>query len=214
MFTGIIEEIGKIKEIVNKGKTLELNISAAEITSKINNGDSIAVNGVCLTVTYFDKSGFRADVSPETYKITNLRYLKFNDSVNLETALTLSKPLGGHIVSGHVDKIAKILKVENITDFIKITVEIPAGLRKYMIQKGSIAVDGISLTINEVSDNSFNLMIIPHTLKNTTLLFKKVGDYVNLEVDIVGKYVENFLKFNENKGAGGITEDFLRKHGF
>jgi riboflavin synthase len=214
MFTGIIEEIGKIKEIVNKGKTLELNISAAEITSKINNGDSIAVNGVCLTVTYFDKSGFRADVSPETYKITNLRYLKFNDSVNLETALTLSKPLGGHIVSGHVDKIAKILKIENITDFIKITVEIPAGLRKYMIQKGSIAVDGISLTINEVSDNSFNLMIIPHTLKNTTLLFKKVGDYVNLEVDIVGKYVENFLKFNENKGAGGITEDFLRKHGF
>ncbi len=216
MFTGIIEEIGKVKEILNNGKSLQLNIFAKEITKKIVNGDSIAVNGVCLTVTSFDETSFKADVSPETFRITGLKNLKINDYVNLETALTLSKPLGGHIVSGHIDSTGKILNIEKIEDFTKFTIEIPSNLRKYMIKKGSIAIDGISLTINEIFNNSFNLMIIPHTLNNTTLVFKKPGDYVNIEVDIIGKYIENFLTFDSKikKESSGITEDFLRKHGF
>ncbi len=215
MFTGIIEEVGKIKEIINKSNSLELYIIAEKIVSKIANGDSVAVNGVCLTVTSFNSSGFKADVSPETYKVTNLKNLKIDDFVNLETALTLSKPLGGHIVSGHVDAIAKIEKIEREGNFTKIFIEIPFGLRKYMIQKGSVAIDGISLTINDISEKSFNVMIIPHTLGNTTLPFKKVGDYLNIEVDILGKYVENLLKYNDKiENKSNITEEFLMKHGF
>ncbi len=214
MFTGIIEEVGKIKDILKTGNTLILNIFSEKITKKINIGDSISVNGVCLTVTSFTDTNFKADVSPETFNITNLKYLKINDKVNLETALTLSKPLGGHIVAGHVDGISKILKKEQIENFIKISIEIPEGFRKYMIEKGSIAIDGISLTINSIKNNFFNIMVIPHTLENTNLLFKKAGDFVNIEVDIIGKYVENFIKFNEKNVSSKITEDFLKKHGF
>ena len=217
MFTGIIEEIGEIKNIFNKGKSLELTVFAPVISKKIALGDSVAVNGICLTVTDFSKDIFKTDVSPSTFEITTLKFLKVHSKVNLELALTLSKPLGGHIVSGHVDGVSKILKKEQIDEFVKFTFDIPKGLRRYLIKKGSIAIDGISLTINDLTDDSFEIMIIPQTLENTTLILKNAGDLVNIETDIIGKYVENFVKIDENgKGRDkkDITVEFLREHGF
>jgi riboflavin synthase len=213
MFTGIIEEVGTVKSIVNKGNSLSLTILCNKILTNIHKGDSIAVNGVCLTVTSFSGSEFKADVSPETFKITNLKFLQPSSKVNLEPALTLSKPLGGHIVSGHIDSVAKILSIRKIEDFLKITVGISSELRKYMVQKGSVAIDGISLTINELNDIDFNVMIIPHTIANTTLVLKKEGDFVNIETDVIAKYVENFVSAYKG-GDKGITADFLAKHGF
>ena len=213
MFTGIIEEVGTVKSIINRGDALKLTVIAENILKNINLGDSIAVNGVCLTVTSFSDSEFLVDVSPETFKITNLKFLRPNSKVNLEPALTLSKPLGGHIVSGHIDSIARIISIINVKNFLKINFEISFDLRKYMVEKGSIAIDGISLTINELNDNVFNVMIIPHTLLNTTLPLKKEGDYVNIETDIISKYIGNFVSVYKNKPKG-ITGEFLAKHGF
>ena len=213
MFTGIIEEVGIVKSIINRGDALKLTIIAEKTVKNIRPGDSISVNGVCLTVTSFTDTEFLVDVSPETFRITNLKFLKPHSKVNLEPALTLSKPLGGHIVSGHIDATAKIISVSNIKNFLKMSFEIPYNLRKYMVEKGSIAIDGISLTINELNDNVFNVMIIPHTLLNTTLPEKKEGDWVNIETDIISKYIENFVSVY-NKEAKGITGEFLAKHGF
>jgi riboflavin synthase len=213
MFTGIIEEVGIIKTIINKGNSLKLTIFSNKIIKQINLGDSVAVNGVCLTVTFFDENTFSVDVSPETYNLTSLKFLKQHSKVNLETALTLSKPLGGHIVSGHVDGIGKILSITPFNDFLQINISIPTGLRKYMIKKGSITVDGISLTINNISNKDFSLMIIPHTMLNTTLVDKKVGDYVNIEVDLIAKYIENFVR-KYNTVEDNITKEFLSMHGF
>lgn len=212
MFTGIIEEVGTIKNILHKGNNLQLSIAADKILKDISLGDSISVNGVCLTVTRFTESYFNVDVSPETYNITNLKFLKTFSKVNLEPALTLSKPLGGHIVSGHVDAVGKIISVKKINEFLEIVVEFPEKIGKYMIEKGSIAIDGISLTINALSKNSLSLMIIPHTLGNTTLIEKKVGEIVNIEVDLIAKYIENFVKKYNNKN--GISKEFLSLHGF
>ncbi len=213
MFTGIIEEVGTVKNIASKGNSLTLTILSNNTVKKIKNGDSVAVNGVCLTVTSFNDREFKVDVSPETYKVTNLHFLHTGSKVNLETALTLSKPIGGHIVSGHVDGVAKIISISNIENFLKITINFSSDLRKYMIKKGSITVDGVSLTINDLNNSDFSVMIIPHTVSNTTLPLKKEGDYVNIEVDIISKYVENFVSLEKNNDSG-ITSDFLLKHGF
>jgi len=213
MFTGIIEEVGTVKNIASKGESLTLTILSNNTVKKIKNGDSVAVNGVCLTVTSFNDREFKVDVSPETYKVTNLHFLHTGSKVNLETALTLSKPIGGHIVSGHVDAVAKIISLSNIENFLKITINFSSDLRKYMIKKGSITVDGVSLTINDLNNSDFSVMIIPHTVSNTTLPLKKEGDYVNIEVDIISKYVENFVSLEKNNDSG-ITSDFLLKHGF
>ncbi len=213
MFTGIIEEVGTVKNIASKGNSLTLTILSNNTVKKIKNGDSVAVNGVCLTVTSFNDREFKVDVSPETYKVTNLHFLHTGSKVNLETALTLSKPIGGHIVSGHVDAVAKIISLSNIENFLKITINFSSDLRKYMIKKGSITVDGVSLTINDLNNSDFSVMIIPHTVSNTTLPLKKEGDYVNIEVDIISKYVENFVSLEKNNDSG-ITSDFLLKHGF
>ena len=216
MFTGIIENVGTIKNIANKGSNMEIIISSPDLTEKMQIGDSIAVNGVCLTATNITDTLFKVDVSPSTFQVTTLKYLNIQSKVNLELALTLSKPLGGHIVTGHVDGISEILKKEHSENFVKFLFQIPEELKKYIIRKGSIAIDGISLTINELYDNTFEIMIIPHTLSNTTLNSKNVGDIVNIETDIIGKYVENFMRNNYEQGIikKDITIDFLRKHGF
>ncbi len=214
MFTGIIEELGKVVNIIRKTNSLYLEIEAPEIVKNSNIGDSICVNGVCLTVTEFIENSFKVDVSPETFERTNLKFLKSGSYVNLERALTLSKPLGGHIVTGHVDGIGKIISINKLKDFVEIIIEFPENLRKYLVEKGSIAIDGISLTINKIFDNKFSLMIIPHTLNMTNLKNVFIGYFVNIEVDIIGKYVENMLKYDNKINNKGINIDFLQKHGF
>ena len=212
MFTGIIEEVGKVINILRKVNSLNIEIEAPETVKSTKLGDSISVNGVCLTVTKLTENSFLADVSPETYEKTNLKFFKTGSYVNLEKSLTLSKPLGGHIVTGHVDDMGKILSINELRDFFEIVVQFPQNLRKYIVEIGSIAINGISLTVNKISKNNFSLMIIPHTLKETNLKYCKIGDFVNIEVDIIGKYVENMLKFNDKKE--NLSLDFLRQHGF
>ncbi len=212
MFTGLIEEVGEILRIEKKEKSLTLEIEANKLINKINKGDSISVNGVCLTATIVNGNSFRADVSPETFEKTNLKFLKPKTKVNLETSLTLNKPLGGHIVLGHVDGIGKVISKNRLQEFYEFIIDFPSELRKYMVEKGSIAINGISLTINKIYGNSISLMIIPHTFENTNLKYLNSGDFVNIEVDIIGKYVENMLKFN--KSSNGISMEFLKKYGF
>jgi len=217
LFTGIIEEIGQVKGVLKLADSLQIMISASEILKNVSLGDSIAVNGVCLTITSYDSNSFTADVSPETYRVTNLKDIKIGSKVNLESALTLSKFLGGHIVSGHIDFVSRILKKELLSQFVRFSFEVAEGMRKYFISKGSVAIDGVSLTVNSVTDNEFDVMIIPHTLSNTILNFKSAGDYVNVESDIIGKYVENFLRYGDKTKIDkkdDLTEDFLKKHGF
>ncbi len=212
MFTGIIEEVGKVVNVIKETNSLKLDIEAPKTVKSINLGDSICVNGVCLTATYFDNRLFSADVSPETFNRTNLKYLKNGSLVNLEKSLTLSKPLGGHIVTGHVDAIGKIISIKKMFNFTEFIIEFPIELRKYIVEKGSIAINGISLTVNNIEGNKISLMIIPHTIEETNLKNTNIGEIVNIEVDIIGKYVENMLKF-DNKDKK-LNIDFLRKHGF
>ena len=212
MFTGIIEEVGKVVNVIKETNSLKLDIEAPKTVKNINLGDSICVNGVCLTATYFDNRLFSADVSPETFNRTNLKYLKNGSFVNLEKSLTLSKPLGGHIVTGHVDATGKIIFIKKMFNFTEFIIEFPIELRKYIVEKGSIAINGISLTVNNIEGNKISLMIIPHTIEETNLKNTNIGEIVNIEVDIIGKYVENMLKF-DNKDKE-LNIDFLRKHGF
>ena len=212
MFTGIIEEIGKVLNLYRKINSLNIEIEAFDTVKESKLGDSICVNGVCLTVTKLTEKSFFADVSPETYEKTNLKFLKSGSYVNLEKSLTLSKPLGGHIVTGHIDDMGKILAINELRDFYEIIIQFPENLRKYIVEKGSIAINGISLTVNKINGNNISLMIIPHTLKETNLKYCKAGDFVNIEVDIIGKYVENMLKYNDKKS--NINIEFLKQHGF
>lgn len=219
MFTGIIEEIGTVKSIKSKVITIE----ADKIFEDLKLGDSVAVNGTCLTVSSFSNKIFNADITYETLNRTNLGNLKSGFKVNLERALTLNGRLGGHIVSGHVDGIGIIKSISRNSKDIILTVEVPFDLMKYIIEKGSVAVDGISLTIAEVNKNNFSIALIPHTFKETSLYYKKEGDKVNIENDIIGKYVEKLLFFNntnnneeiKNKSANSnINMEFLIKNGF
>jgi len=194
MFTGIIEEVGKVKSVVQKGKARVFAISSEKLLNDIKIGDSVAVNGVCLTVFEKLNEYFKVEAVEETIKKTNLGNLKTGDRVNLELSLKLGDRLGGHIVLGHVDTtgvIENILKLKNSWIF---EIKFPIEFRKYIIPKGSIAVDGISLTIAEVDDGKFKVSIIPFTWENTNLKFKRSGDRVNLEFDFFGKYIESFLK--------------------
>ncbi len=194
MFTGIIEELGSVKGVRRQSDGMRLSVSAKVIMDGMQKGDSIAVNGACLTVTEFDRSSFTADVSGETVKRTNLGKLRTGDRVNLERPMKLSDRLGGHMVSGHVDGIGIIRGLEKRGGISVFTFEAPSEVQRYIIVKGSVAIDGISLTVNEVKGNRFTVTIIPHTAEMTTLGFKKTGDAVNLESDMIGKYVENFLR--------------------
>lgn len=188
MFTGIVEEVGKIIKI--EGKSFE--IKGDIVTTDISNGDSIAVNGACLTVTNIENSIFTVDVTPETLSRTNLGELKNFDEVNLERSMTLGGRMGGHLVQGHVDCVCSVNSIEIIENQSLVSIELPIPVKKYIVEKGYVAIDGISLTVVKKSDAIFSVAVIPYTLSNTVLKNRKKGDLLNLEVDIIAKYIEGF----------------------
>ncbi len=217
MFTGIIEEVGKIVKIEKRGEGYRLAIQASTVLTDVQLGDSIAVNGICLTVTSFTSNIFTVDAVPETVRKTNLSLLSRGSFVNLERAMKAGGRFGGHFVAGHIDGIGTITgrQVEHNAIILSIS---PADLEllKYIIPKGSIAIDGISLTIMNVDDAEFNLSIIPHTMEQTTLINKTIGDQVNLEGDMIGKYIERFVTFQTQGQAKSsrLDEQFLKDNGF
>lgn len=208
MFTGLVAELGTVQRLDRQGESYHLTVSAVKVMQNLKIGDSVAVNGACLTVVDMHDSVFTADVMPETVRLTNIGSLHGGDKVNLERTLRLCDGLDGHIVSGHVEGLGTIIsrRPEGIANVVEIVAE--ARLLRYILPKGSIAIDGISLTVTAVTDSSFSVAIIPHTAKETTLGFKGVGDKVNLETDIIGKYVERLL----NTGAYGKSEKQLDKN--
>ncbi len=212
MFTGIIEELGTVKSVVKGRNSATLKIGAEKITDGLNLGDSVAVNGVCLTVTAFDASGFTAEVMAETLKKSSLGRLKSGGRVNLERAMRLGDRLGGHLVAGHVDATGIIKSAVREDIATVFTIDAPEEILRYVINKGSIAIDGISLTVVDYDKNSFRVSIIPHTASMTTLGFKKPGDTVNLEADMLAKFVERLL--GDRAGTGGIDKEFLFRNGF
>ncbi|RKY03847.1 riboflavin synthase [Candidatus Poribacteria bacterium] len=211
MFTGLVEEMGRV-EIVRRGRIVELFISASKVVEDLRVGDSIAVNGACLTATRVEPNGFWAELSPETISRTTLGQLRPGDPVNLERPLRLGDRLGGHLVLGHVDEVGVILGMREMGGSKVMSVRVsPQGMR-YIVEKGSVCVDGVSLTVAAVGESSFEVALIPHTLAVTTLGLRKPGDEVNVEFDIIGKYVERLL--GRGRGEEGITVEFLREHGF
>ena len=212
MFTGIVEEIGTVKKIA-RGQKAYLEIQADKIFSDIHIGDSIAVNGVCLTVTGFSGKVFTADVMNETFSRSSLGSLKTGSHVNLERAMSANGRFGGHIVSGHIDGTGKITNIKKDGNAVWYKISADENIIKYTVEKGSIAIDGISLTVARVEKDNFSVSIIPHTSEETILSEKKAGDTVNLENDIIGKYVERFLNFDKTEKSN-ITRDFLAKYGF
>ena len=216
MFTGIIEGVGKVCTLRQRGDSIEISISSDFDLEKTNVGDSISVNGCCLTVTSRLGKQFWADVSGETLSVSTFHSISVGKAVNLERALQVGGRLGGHIVSGHVDGVGKVYDIKRLSGYSEFFIEIPRNLSRYIVEKGSIAIDGVSLTVNRCAESGFSVMIIPHTNLNSTFSTLKVGDEVNLEVDIIGKYVEKltFLDSEEYKKGSAITEEFLKKHGF
>ena len=206
MFTGIIEEVGQIISISGDS----LTIGAEIVTKGLTLGDSINVNGICLTVTQFDRDSFCADIMAETFIRTALRYLKSGDPVNLESAATLQKPLGGHLVQGHIDDIGEIEAINHRDDTVEFRICANPPLMRYIVEKGFIALDGISLTVVSCDGGGFTVSIVKFTWVNTRLNKLQKGDKVNLEVDIIAKYVEKFT----SKERGLIDIEFLKEHGF
>ena len=202
MFTGLVAELGTVQRLARQGSSYHLTVGAKKVLADLKIGDSVAVNGACLTVVRMDEGGFTADVMPETVRLTNIGSLQPGSKVNLERTLRLCDGLDGHIVSGHVEGLGTISEQRPEGIAVVVTIATPPELLKYIIKKGSIAIDGISLTVTEVTDTSFSVSLIPHTAKETTLGFKKVGDSVNLETDILGKYVERMLTWNKQTQAG------------
>jgi riboflavin synthase len=211
MFTGIIEEIGQIESIKKGPKSASLKIKAKKVLEQTKLGDSIATDGVCLTVTHMNQTSFTVDVMNETLNRSTIKQLNIGSRVNLERALTLSDRLGGHLVSGHIDGTGTIISLtkQDIATLVRINTE--KSLLKYIIEKGSIAIDGISLTVVTVDEQGFTVSIIPYTKEDTTLLEKQIGSLVNIECDLIGKYVEKLLKHSNDEG---ITLDLLKKYGF
>lgn len=209
MFTGIIEEIGDISDVKHGAKSCELTIKGDIIFNDLKIGDSVAVNGVCLTATAINGKIFKADVMAETMRRSSLGTLKNGSKVNLERAMSANGRFGGHIVSGHIDGIGFVQSLIKEDNAVWVTITADTSVMQYIVEKGSIAIDGISLTVAKVFKDAFSVSIIPHTASETTLLTKKSGDKVNLECDIIGKYVEKLLG-----KSSGITEDFLRKYDF
>lgn len=212
MFTGIIEETGKVIKFTRLTNGADIEIKADKVLDGTNIGDSICVNGVCQTVVSMSENSFRAKLSGETLNVTCFDDTKTGDCVNLERALTLKTRLGGHIVSGHVDCKAKLIRIEKLADFYNIYFEIPKEYDKYIVKKGSVTINGISLTTAQTENNIFCVAIIPHTWENTNMKYLKTGDFVNIETDILGKYVEKMLSANNNKNS--ISMEFLQENGF
>lgn len=223
MFTGIIEEMGRMRRVYRQGQAMMLTVEASRVLGDVAIGDSIAVNGVCLTVVAFDDSSFTADVMPETYRQTNLGELRPGNPVNLERAMGAQKRFGGHIVQGHVDTSGRIVSRQPEENAVVFTLEPDdKSMLRYVLARGSIAIDGISLTVIRNDNETFAVSIIPHTLAETVLALKGPGDKVNLEADILGKYVERLLSFGSNgqqetgqgRRSGGLTEAFLAENGY
>jgi len=215
MFTGIVEEIGTVVDFEASQNILRIKVQASKVLEETYLGDSISTNGVCLTVTGIGKNHFYADVMGETVRRSNLGTLKKGDKVNLERAMAANSRFGGHIVSGHIDGKGKITSYEKEGNAVWITVDTGKEVLKYIVEKGSIAIDGISLTVAYVDEKKIKVSIIPHTSEETTLLKKKIGEEVNLECDVIGKYVEKLLGFNKkNDEKKSITMDFLINNGF
>ena len=212
MFTGIIEEVGKVKKIRRLSTSASLTIECKKVLEGINIGDSIAVNGVCLTVTKINETSYETDVMPETMKRSSLKDIKEDIFVNLERALKIDSRLGGHIVSGHIDGTGIIENIKQDEIAVWYTIKADENLMRYIVQKGSVAIDGISLTVAELQNTSFKVSLIPHTMQETNLQYKKKNDIVNIECDIIGKYVEKLFTKDENKSK--ITEEFLTQNGF
>lgn len=211
MFTGIIEEVGSVVSIQRSSKSF-IRISARKVLEDVHLGDSIAVNGVCLTVTDFDAASFQADVMNETLSRSSLGSLRSGSPVNLERAMAAGGRFGGHIVSGHIDGTGTISDKKNDGIAVWYTVSAKPEIMRYIVEKGSVAIDGISLTVAKVAADSFSVSIIPHTASQTVLGTKKVGDIVNLENDIIAKYVEKLMK--PDSQAGGVSMELLAKNGF
>ncbi|MFQ7473476.1 MAG: riboflavin synthase [Anaerovoracaceae bacterium] len=211
MFTGIIEEIGKIEEIKKGSSQCSLTVKAEKILDDVHKGDSIAVNGICLTVTDYSRLVFTVDVMNETWNRTSLNKLRKNDFVNLERALPANGRFGGHIVTGHIDGTGIINDIRRDSNAVWYRIGTSENILSCIVEKGSVAIDGISLTVAAISDESFEVSVIPHTLQYTILRYKRAGDMVNLENDIIGKYIR---KFSENKGQYSISREFLLSNGF
>lgn len=217
MFTGIIEEVGIVQSIKRTGESFVLTIGANKIMDDIKLGDSIAINGVCLTVTTYTTTKFSVDVMPETVKATSLATVTQGSRVNLERAMAAGGRFGGHFVSGHVDGTGIIAAKKTVENAVYYEIKTNNELLKYIILRGSVTVDGTSLTVFGVSENAFTLSIIPHTLSETVLGIKGKGDVVNIECDMLGKYVSHFLTATAGNGAqksSRITESFLEENGF
>lgn len=215
MFTGLIEDIGTLRRFQKTGDSGRITVATAIPMDEIAMGESIAVNGVCLTVVDFGDGTFPADVSPESLGRTNLGQLRTGGRVNLERALRLSDRLGGHIVSGHVDTQGVVVRRILDQNAVRFTIEVPASQMRYLVEKGSVTVDGISLTVNAVSERTFGIAVIPHSLARTTLQWCEAGTRVNIETDILGKYVERLLRPAASEPEDeGIDLDFLAENGF
>ena len=220
MFTGIVEEMGVIRGIRKNRESAVVSVEAGKVLEDLKIGDSVAVNGVCLTVVEFFLGGFGADVMHETLDRSTLGSLKPGSRVNLERAMAADGRFGGHIVAGHVDGRGTVRKIERDDNALWYTIGTGREILRYVVEKGSIAIDGISLTVAKAAEDSFQVSVIPHTARETVLQDRKPGDQVNLETDVIGKYVERFLTFpaetdkKENMAGEGITMEMLRKYGF
>ncbi len=195
MFTGIVEKIGKVHSIVRKGDSSVIALLIKD--EEYSLGDSICINGVCLTIEKIDQDIYSFSISPETYNLTNLNFLEKNHEVNIETSLTINKLISGHLVQGHVDTTAEIVEIEQQDNSWFIRLKLDRDFSKYIIQKGSITLDGVSLTVNDVTNSGFNVMIIPHTYQNTIIRTYAIGSIVNIEIDIIAKYIEKLGNKND-----------------
>ena len=213
MFTGIIEEQGVVKAVERGGRSAKMSFFCKTILEDLSIGDSLNVNGVCLTAISQIEGEFQVDISVETLKRTNLGELKVGDAVNLERALRFSSRLGGHWVTGHIDGVGMIRNRHQDENAVLFSIEIPSEIYRYSVKKGSIAVDGISLTVNDIRSNLLEVAVIPHTTSTTTLGLKGVGSSVNLEVDLIAKYVERLLSKEPSEPASRITAEFLKRKG-
>ncbi|HOE12395.1 MAG TPA: riboflavin synthase [bacterium] len=211
MFTGIIRAVGRIRRTEHRPAGVRMAVTCPEPMRDVEISDSVAVNGVCLTVTELSGDGFTVDVSKETLSRSSLSMLQPGAPVNIETSLRLGDKLGGHLVFGHVDGLGTITQLRQVGDFYDLTVEFPAELSRYIAEKGSISIDGISLTVATLSGNRLTVAVIPYTFEQTVLKYRRVGDRVNLEVDMLARYVERMLHADSK---GELSKEFLAEHGF
>ncbi len=218
MFTGLIQDVGLVRRLERRGELLRLTIQSRLLEENPQLGESVAVDGVCLTVVSFGPEEFQVEVSPETLERTTLGEAEPGRPVNLERALRVSDRLGGHLVTGHVDGVGILKRRQTATRYLELEIGVPGGLGRYLVEKGSVAVDGISLTINRCGSDWFGLALIAHTISRTALAMKGVGARLNIECDILGKYVEKLLESRTRSlpqaGRGKVTEELLKEHGY